>query len=254
MAEDQSPELSIASAVPNPTAPHTKEHWGQFGIKQLVAITGIIAATIVAYAVGRHRAEQTQPLPTAPATAPSTELIDQKDREIDSLKRDKADLATKLQEARIELNAERAKENSLKRPPDRRRLTTGPSGIVTATSASGPALAAGPGAHDISQTINQFGHPPRHLTDEDRRALLAFSIPKEAAVVIGAPMGDSEAAGYGEEVCSFMKAVGYTNFKINNLTGSAVAPSIRALPSPPMFSFQKDPVEGTYNILIHQQR
>jgi hypothetical protein len=239
--------------APSP-APPTKEHWGQFGIKQLVTVTGFIVAALAAsYAVGRHSAQQPQPPSTALVPAPSTTFSDQKDKEIDSLKRDKADLATKLQQVQSDLAAERGNLLS-RRPPERKRLKLGPSENVTATSASGPALAAGPGAHDISQTINQFGHPPRHLTDEDRQLIISFSIPKDAPVIIGAPMGDSEAAGYAEEIYSFMKAIGYTNFKINNLTGSAVGPSIRALPSPPMFSFQKDPTEGTYNILVHQQR
>ena len=92
----------------------------------------------------------------------------------------------------------------------------------------------GDGAHDNSMTILNARPAPRHLTDEDRQLILAVSIPKEAPLTIGAPIGDSEAASYGEEVYLFMKSVGYRNFKINNLSGSVMK---RKAPSGQTFAY-----------------
>jgi hypothetical protein len=254
MSESPSPEISVAPVIPNPTARPTKEHWGQFGIKQLVAVAGIIAAAAVAYVVGRYKAEQTQSPSPAPVLASATVLVDQKDKaEIESLKRAQADLATKLRQAQTDLASERAKWDSFNRQPvDRRKVK---SDNITATSTTGPALAAGPGAHDISQTINQFGQPLRHLTDEDRQTIRDTlpDVPKDAKLSIGAPIGDSEAIAYANEIYRFVQAIGFKNFDINSLTRSAVAYTMVALPSPPRFSFVKQ-TEGTYEILVHQQR
>lgn len=106
-----------------------------------------------------------------------------------------------------------------------------------------------------SQQNNYYETPQRHLTDEERQAIRATlaQLPKDASVTIAATMGDGEAINYAREIFAFMQSIGFTNFKVNSLTGSPVAWTVLSLPSPPRLSLLKSPDDGSYQITVHQR-